>query len=147
MRLLKLNVYPVELWRDSDNHPADDDTKRTFYNYSRARLIRMANARKNRANYPSMQIIRAYFMLRFYQWQRVVARANVWIKQGMRISEGQIIRAILYMASLVFMSNGPITQKISSTPVHFKRWIKWSSLTRALICWYCHENCHLSARN
>ena len=35
--------------------------------YSRARLIRTANARKNRANYPSMRIIRAYFTLHFYQ--------------------------------------------------------------------------------
>ena len=33
--------------------------------YSRARLIRMANARKNRANYPSIRIIQAYFTLRF----------------------------------------------------------------------------------
>ena len=33
--------------------------------YSRARLIRMANAQKNRANYPSMRIIQTYFTLRF----------------------------------------------------------------------------------
>ena len=31
----------------------------------KARLIRTANARENRVNYPSMQIIRAYFTLRF----------------------------------------------------------------------------------
>ena len=33
--------------------------------YSRARLIRMANAWKNHANYPSMRIIQAYFTLCF----------------------------------------------------------------------------------
>ena len=70
--------------------------------YSRARLIRMANARKNHVNYPSMRIIRAYFTLCFYQWQGVVSRASVRITQGMRISEGQIIQAILYMVSAMF---------------------------------------------
>ena len=63
--------------------------------YSRACLIHMANAWKNCANYLSMQIIRAYFMLCFYQCQRVVSMASVWIKQGMQISKGQIIQAIL----------------------------------------------------
>ena len=64
--------------------------------YSRARLIRTANTRKNHANYPSMQIIRAYFTLRSYEQQRVASRASMRIKRGMQISEGQIIRAILY---------------------------------------------------
>ena len=45
--------------------------------YSRARLIRMANARKNHANYPSMRIIRAYFTLRFNQQSRVVSWTTV----------------------------------------------------------------------
>ena len=63
---------------------------------SRARLIRTANAWKNHANYPSMRIILAHFMLRSYEWQRVVSRASMRIKQGVRISEGQIIQAILY---------------------------------------------------
>ena len=45
--------------------------------YSRARLIHTANARKNCANYPSMRIIRAYFMLHSYERQRVVSRASV----------------------------------------------------------------------
>ena len=65
--------------------------------YSGARLIRTANAWKNCANYLSMWIIRAYFTLHFYQQQRVVSRASVRIERGMRISEGQIIRAILYI--------------------------------------------------
>ena len=52
--------------------------------YSRARLIRMANARKNHANYLSMRIIRAYFMLRSYEWQRVVPRASIQIKRDPR---------------------------------------------------------------
>ena len=45
--------------------------------YSRARLIRTANARKNRVNYPSMRIIRTYFTLHFYQQQRVVSKASM----------------------------------------------------------------------
>ena len=53
-----------------------------------------------RTNYPSMQIIRAYFMLHFYQWYRVVSRASMRIKQGVGISEGQIIRAILYNSQI-----------------------------------------------
>ena len=59
---------------------------------------------KNRANYPSMQIIRAYFMLHSYEWQRDVFRASVRIKWGMWISEGQIIRAILYVLILKTLS-------------------------------------------
>ena len=47
-----------------------------------AHLIHMANARKNRANYPSMRIVQAYF---------IVSRASI------RISEGQIIWAILHL--------------------------------------------------
>ena len=70
--------------------------------YSRARLIRMANARKNHANYSNMQIIRAYFTLCFYQWQRVVSRASMRIKRGVWISEGQIIRVILYLFCCFF---------------------------------------------
>ena len=35
------------------------------------------------------------FTLRFYQWQRVVSRACLRIKLGVRISEDQIIRAML----------------------------------------------------
>ena len=35
-------------------------------------------------------------MLHFYQWQWVVSRASMWIKWGVRISEGQIVQAILY---------------------------------------------------
>ena len=31
-----------------------------------------------------------------YEWQRVVSRPSMQIKWAMRISEGQIIRAILY---------------------------------------------------
>ena len=58
-------------------------------------LIRTANARKNHANYPSMRIIRAYFTLHSYERQRVVSRASMRIKWGVRISEGQIIQAIL----------------------------------------------------
>ena len=68
-------------------------------NYSRAHLIHTANARKNHANYPSMQIIRAYFTLHSYEQQRVVSRASMRIKWGMQISEGHIIRAILYLIS------------------------------------------------
>ena len=41
-----------------------------------------------------MRIIRDYFTLHFYQWQRV-GFASVQIKRGVRISEGQIIWAIL----------------------------------------------------
>ena len=44
--------------------------------YSRARLVRTQNTRKLCANYPSMRIIRAYFMLRFCQWWRVVYRTE-----------------------------------------------------------------------
>ena len=66
----------------------------TLSAYSRSRLIRKANAWKNCANYPSMQIIRVYFTLHFYQQQRVVSTVSMRIKRGMRISEGQIIRAI-----------------------------------------------------
>ena len=64
--------------------------------YSRARLIRMANARKNHVNYPSMRIIRAYFTLRFNQRSKVVSWTTMQIIREVRISEGQIIRAILY---------------------------------------------------
>ena len=35
-------------------------------------------------------------MLCSNQWQTVVSKASMQIKWGMRISEGQIIRAILY---------------------------------------------------
>ena len=59
--------------------------------YSRAHLIRTPN----RVNYPSMRIIRAYFTLHFYQRQQVVSRASMQITWGVRISKGQIIRAIL----------------------------------------------------
>ena len=64
--------------------------------YSRAHLIHMANVRKNHANYPSMRIIRVYYTLCSYEQQQVVSRASMQIKRGMLISEGQIIRAILY---------------------------------------------------
>ena len=67
--------------------------------YSRARLICMANARKNRVNYPSMWIIRAYFTLHFNQRSRVVYWTTMQIIRGVRISEGQIMRAILYLCS------------------------------------------------
>ena len=41
-------------------------------------------------------------MLRFlYQWQRIVFRASVRIKRGVRISEGQIIWTILYALLLL----------------------------------------------
>ena len=63
--------------------------------YSRGRLICMANVRKNRANYSNMRIIKAYFMLCFYQQQRVVSKASMPIKRGVRISDGQIIQAML----------------------------------------------------
>ena len=54
-----------------------------------------------------MRIIGAYFMLRSHEWQRVVCRASMRIKRGVRISTGQIIRAILYnrgwvAAALIF---------------------------------------------
>ena len=65
--------------------------------YSRARLIRMTNARKNHSNYPRMQIIRAYFTLCFNQQLRVVSWTTIRIILEVRISEGQIIRAILYI--------------------------------------------------
>ena len=51
---------------------------------------------KNHANYPSMQIIRAYFTLCFNQQFRVVSWTAMRIIQEVRISEGQIIRTILY---------------------------------------------------
>ena len=63
--------------------------------YSRAHLIRMENVWKNCANYSNMRIIKAYFMLCFYQQQRVVSKASMRIKRGVRISEGQIIQAML----------------------------------------------------
>ena len=62
--------------------------------YSGAPLIRMANVWKNNANYPNMWIIRPYFMLHSYEWQRFVSRASMQIKQGMQISKGQIITAL-----------------------------------------------------
>ena len=55
----------------------------------------MGNVWKNHVNYPSMQIIRAYFTLQSYEWQRVVSSASIQIKWGMQINEGQIIWAIL----------------------------------------------------
>ena len=58
----------------------------------------MANARKNRANYPSMRIIQAYFTLHFSQQSRVVSWTTMPIIREVRISEGQIIRALLYMS-------------------------------------------------
>ena len=64
--------------------------------YSRARLIRTANARKNHANYLSMWIIRAYFALSNITLWKVVSWTTMRIIQGVRISEGQIIRATLY---------------------------------------------------
>ena len=65
--------------------------------YSRARLICTATARKNHANYPSMRIIRAYFMLSNITLWKVVSWTTMRIIRGMRISEGQIIRATLYL--------------------------------------------------
>ena len=64
-------------------------------NYSTARLIRMANARKNHANYPSMRIIRAYFTLSNITLRKVVSWTTMQIIRGVRISEGQIIQATL----------------------------------------------------
>ena len=64
--------------------------------YSRARLICTANAQKNHANYLSMQIIQAYFMLSNITLRRIVSWTIMRIIRGMRISEGQIIRVILY---------------------------------------------------
>ena len=63
--------------------------------YSRAHLIRTANARKKHANYPSMRIIRAYFTLSNIMLWRVVCWTIMWIIWGIRISEDQIIRATL----------------------------------------------------
>ena len=56
----------------------------------------MANAQKNCVNYPSMQIIQAYFTLSNITLQRVVSRTIMRIIREVRISEGQIIRATLY---------------------------------------------------
>ena len=56
----------------------------------------MANVRKNHANYPSMRILQAYFTLGFNQQSRVVSWTTMRIIRGVRINEGQIIRAILY---------------------------------------------------
>ena len=68
-------------------------TVKTFkIHYSSTCSIRTTNVWK------IVQIIRAYFMLCFYQWQRVVSRASVRIKLGRQISEGQIVRAILYFS-------------------------------------------------
>ena len=69
--------------------------------YSRTRLIHTANARKNRANYPSMRTIQAYLMLSNITLQKVVSRIIMQIIWGVQISEGQIIRAILYRISFV----------------------------------------------
>ena len=88
------------LYIDKDGHCIEPGIPNNSSNarlYSRARLIRTANARKNCANCPSMRIIRYYFTLRFYQLQPVVSRARVKIKRGVRISEGLIIQAILYL--------------------------------------------------
>ena len=82
--------------------------------YSRVRLIHTANVRKNHVNCPIMQIIRAYFTLRFYQWQRVVSKASMRIKQGVRISEDQIIWAILYMYVTIHPWQ---SQKLSQTKI------------------------------
>ena len=82
--------------------------------YSRARLIRTANVRKNHVNYASMRIIRAYFTLHSYEWQRVVSRASMRMKWGMRISEGQIIRAILGLADHI----GVLQTPIQLLPIH-----------------------------
>ena len=69
--------------------------------YSRAHLICMANVQKNRVNYPSMQIIRVYFTLRFNQQSRVISWTTMRIIQEVRISEGQIIRAMLLMGLFI----------------------------------------------
>ena len=63
--------------------------------YSGAHLIRMANARKNHANYVSMWIIRAYFTLGNIILRRVVSQTIMQIIRDVQISEGQIIWAIL----------------------------------------------------
>ena len=63
--------------------------------YSGARLIHMANARKNCVNYLSKCIIPAYFTLSNIMLWRVVYQTIMWIIRKVRISEGQIIQAIL----------------------------------------------------
>ena len=68
--------------------------------YNEARLIRMANAWKNRANYPSIWIIRAYFTLSNITLWRVVSWTAMQINQEVRMSEGQIIWAVLYILNL-----------------------------------------------
>ena len=40
---------------------------------------------------------------------RVVSRACVWIKRGMRIKEGQIIRAIVYISRHILILRSQMT--------------------------------------
>ena len=49
-----------------------------------------------------MQIIRAYFMLSNMTLWRVVSQIIMRIIQGVQISEGQIIRATLYITGHLF---------------------------------------------
>ena len=56
----------------------------------------MVNAQKNHANYPSMQIIQDYFMLSNVTLRKVVSGTIMRIIREVRISKGQIIRAILF---------------------------------------------------
>ena len=58
--------------------------RKDLFQYSRACLIRTANARKNRANYPSMWII-SLFYVTFLSMAESCVRACTWIKRGVRI--------------------------------------------------------------
>ena len=92
--------------------------------YSRARLIRMANAWKNHANCLSMRIIRAYFMLSNITLQRVVSRTIMRIIWGMRISEGQIIWAVLYFSMMMIMSDMPFCSVRNKASPSDNDWLK-----------------------
>ena len=69
------HAFQVEMCAFHSNQLLGSSSSKVFLSkdqYSRARLIRTAHAQKNCANYLSMQIIRAYVTLRFYQQQSCV---------------------------------------------------------------------------
>ena len=73
--------------------------------YSIACLIQTANAQINCVNYPSMRIIRAYFMLTNIMVRRVVSWTIMRIIRGVRISKGQIIRLYCNVTKMTSHSN------------------------------------------
>ena len=121
-QVTKIHVEPAEILLYLSNWQAE-----MCNNYSRAWLIRTQNTWKICANYPSL----FYFMFLPTVESSVVYRTIVWIIREVRISEGQIIRAILYLK--FHHTSALIMEKL----IHKMHQNALGSYVCSKLCWSC----------